>query len=45
MLVKWRKRQMQLALLYFSDREKFEKEVAKVNRKMEQINNLILHSL
>ena len=45
MLVKWRKRQMQLALLYFSDRTKFDKEITKVNRKMEHINNLILHNL
>ena len=45
MMVRWRKRQVQLAILYFSDPTRFENMLKKVQRKMEHINNMILHTL
>jgi hypothetical protein len=45
MLVKWRKRQMELALLYFSNKPKFYIKLRKVHNKMNRINRLVIHNL
>jgi hypothetical protein len=45
MLARWRKRQMNLAILYFTNRERFNKKLRKLHHKMTCINNLILHDL
>lgn len=45
MLARWRKRQMKLSILYFTDKKKFDKKLTKLNRKMTRINNMILHHL
>lgn len=41
MLKRWRKRQMQLAILYYSDRSRFEKKLKKVKAKMNHLNGMI----
>ena len=45
MLVKWRKRQLQLAVLYFNNRQKFDKKLGKLQKKMEHIDHMILQHL
>lgn len=45
MLVKWRKRQLQLAILYFTNRKKFDTRLRKLYQKMEHIDQMILHHL
>ncbi len=45
MLVRWRKRQFQLATLYYTDKGRFDKQVQRLNKKMSHINRLILHHL
>jgi hypothetical protein len=44
-LIRWRKRQLKLAILYYSDKEKFNRKLAKLNLKIERINRLILNNL
>ncbi|MEI9810136.1 MAG: hypothetical protein WDO16_20965 [Bacteroidota bacterium] len=41
LLKRWRKRQMQLAGLYFTDRSLFEKKRKKLQRKMDHLDQLI----
>lgn len=41
LLKKWRKRQMQIAELYYTNTNKFEKKKKRVNRKLAAINRLI----
>jgi hypothetical protein len=45
MLSRWRNRQMKIAILYFTDKKKFDRELKKLNRKMVHINNLVLRHL
>lgn len=45
MLIRWRKRQMQMAILYFTDHARFENKLYKLHKKMDHINRLILHNL
>jgi hypothetical protein len=45
MLAKWRKRQMQLAVLYYADKEKFTRKLETLQQKMEHINRLIIKNL
>jgi len=45
MLVRWRKRQLQLAVLYFNNRQKFDKKLEKLHQKMEHIDRMILQHL
>lgn len=45
MLIRWRKRQMRLATLYFTDKIRFNKQLRRLNKKMRHINQLILHNL
>ncbi len=45
MLIRWRKRQMQLAVLYFTNGQKFETKLGKLHRKMEHIDHMILQHL
>ncbi len=45
MLGRWRKRQMQLAILFYTDRTRFDKELAKLHQKMKHLNELILNNL
>jgi hypothetical protein len=44
-IYKWRLRQVNLAILYYHDPEKFNKRLLKINRKKEKIDQLILHRL
>lgn len=41
LLARWRKRQMQIAQLFFSDKEKFEKRLKKLKQKKTHIDDLI----
>ena len=41
MLKRWRKRQMQLAILYFTDHEKFSKKLMILHQKMQHLNRMI----
>ena len=41
MLKRWRKRQMQLAILYFTDHEKFSKKLTILQQKMQHLNRMI----
>lgn len=41
MLVRWRKRQLMLAELYFSNRVLFEKKLQQLHRRMDKLNRLI----
>lgn len=41
LLHKWRRRQEQIALLYFTDKKKFEKRLKRVNKKRERIDKKI----
>ena len=45
MLAKWRKRQMQLAILYYTDKDRLLKKLGKLKRKMDHLNQLILTDL
>ena len=45
MLKRWRKRQIKLAILYYSDNKKFQNQISKLRQKMEHINRLILRNL
>jgi hypothetical protein len=45
MLARWRKRQMKLAILYFTDHNKFDKKLRNLNSKMDHLNHLILRHL
>jgi len=45
MLARWRKRQMNLAILYFANKDRFSKKLRRLNYKMGHLNNLILHNL
>ncbi len=45
MLTRWRKRQLQLAFLYFSNPQKFDIKLKKLHQKMDQIDHLILRHL
>jgi len=45
MLYRWRKRQMQLAILYFTNSSRFTKRHKKLQAKMKRLNNMILHIL
>jgi hypothetical protein len=45
LLLRWRKRQLQLAILYFVNRQKFETKLRKLHQKMEHINRMILRHL
>jgi len=45
MLLRWRKRQMQLAILYFTNPVRFDKRHKKLEEKMHRLNNMILHIL
>lgn len=45
MLARWRKRQLKLAMLYYTDPDKFQRELDKVHLKMEHINQLVLQNL
>lgn len=41
LLTRWRKRQVQLAELYFTNKPQFEKELKKLQQKMDRLDNLI----
>ena len=41
MLKRWRKRQMQLAILYFTNKPKFERKLKSVKSKMNRLNRMI----
>ncbi|MBI5858847.1 MAG: hypothetical protein HZB42_14545 [Sphingobacteriales bacterium] len=45
MLGRWRKRQIELALLYFSNKPKFFIRLRKIHEKMNRINRLVIHNL
>jgi hypothetical protein len=45
LLFKWRKRQINMAILYYHDRDKFERRLAAVNRKKQRIDNIILRRI
>ncbi|NOT52088.1 MAG: hypothetical protein HOP10_12520 [Chitinophagaceae bacterium] len=45
MLGHWRKRQMKLAILFYTDKEKFSIELEKLRRKMKRIDQMILRNL
>ena len=45
MLRRWRKRQMQLAILYFTDKNRFVKKLNKLKRKMAKLDRLICRNL
>jgi hypothetical protein len=45
MMARWRKRQMELAELYYTDPDKFQKKLGKLHQKMEHINHMILQHL
>ncbi len=45
LLLRWRKRQLKMAFLYFSDREKFGVRLTRLNRQMAHINRLVLRHL
>jgi hypothetical protein len=45
MLLRWRKRQLQLAVLYFTNREKFDTRLRKLHLKMEHIDRMIIQHL
>ena len=45
MLKRWRKRQIQLATLYFTDKHRFERKLNKLKNKMEHLNSLICKNL
>ena len=45
LLVKWRKRQIKIATLYYFDKEKFERKLNKVENKREKIEALIIQKL
>jgi len=45
MLIRWRKRQLQLAVLYFNNRQKFDRKLTKLHQKMEHIDRMILQHL
>ncbi len=45
MLTRWRKRQLQLAFLYFNDPQKFDTKLKKLRQKMDHIDRLILRHL
>jgi len=44
-IYKWRLRQVNLAILYYHDQEKFKRRLAVLNRKKENIDELILHHM
>jgi len=45
MLAKWRKRQLNLAVLYHTDQARFQKKLDKLHRKMGRLNNMVLRHL
>lgn len=45
MLFRWRKRQMKLAILYFTDSVRFYKRHKNLEKKMRRLNYMILHNL
>lgn len=45
MLSRWRKRQLRLAILYHTDKIKFEDALSSLTRKREELNRLILRNL
>lgn len=45
MLRRWRKRQMKLAILYFTDKRRFERKLDKLKRKMAKLDRLICKNL
>ena len=45
MLTRWRKRQLQLAILYFNNTQKFDIKLKKLYKKMDHIDRLILRHL
>ena len=45
MLIRWRKRQLQLAVFYFSNKQKFNRKLEKLHQKMEHIDRMILQHL
>jgi hypothetical protein len=45
LLKRWRKRQMRLALCSYTDKNKFESRLTRVNRKKDRIDRLILHHI
>lgn len=45
MLSRWRKRQLRLAILYHTDKTKFEDALSSLTRKREELNRLILRNL
>lgn len=45
MLSRWRKRQLRLAILYHTDKVKFEDALNSLNKKREELNRLILRNL
>jgi hypothetical protein len=44
-LNRWRKRQMRLAILYYSDPVQFEKKLKTLQVKMKRLDNMIVHNL
>ncbi len=44
-IYKWRRRQVNLAIMYFQDHERFKKRLQAVNRKKETTDQLILHRI
>lgn len=45
LLKKWRKRQYQLAFLFYSDKRRFAVQLERLNKKMNHINHLVIHNL
>jgi hypothetical protein len=45
MLKRWRKKQMQLAILYFTDKHRFEKKLRKLKIKMANLDRIICKNL
>lgn len=45
MLARWRKRQLRLAILYHTDKKRFDDALSSLNRKREELNRLILRNL
>lgn len=45
MLARWRKRQLRLAILYHTDKKRFDDALGSLNRKREELNRLILRNL
>lgn len=45
MLVRWRKRQMKISMLWFTDRDRFQIKLTSIRKKMAKLDKLVLQNL